>query len=68
MTSPERFHLTLSTAGRTVIHGWWTTEATAHSKYRNWIDTYSTLPDAHVALAELTNSGEQLLASWPNTP
>ncbi|WP_030597034.1 hypothetical protein [Streptomyces fulvoviolaceus] len=63
---PERFHLTVATAGRTVMHGWWSREVTARSKFRDWIGAYSKMPDAHLVLAERTGAGEQVLESWPD--
>ncbi|MER5917106.1 hypothetical protein ABT124_43865 [Streptomyces sp. NPDC001982] len=65
-TDPERYHLTMSTAGRPAMHGWWPKEATARGKFRDWIGAYSKMPDAHVTLAEQTGAGEQLLESWPS--
>lgn len=65
---PERFHLTVATAGRTVMHGWWSSEATARGKFRDWVGTYRKMPDVHVVLAERTGGGELLLESWPAAP
>ncbi|MCX5522568.1 hypothetical protein OG342_06785 [Streptomyces bobili] len=34
---PARYHLTLSMAGRPMMHGWWKSEATARRKFSAWI-------------------------------
>lgn len=62
MNDRERFHLTLTTAGRPTMHGWWGSESTARGKFRDWIDSYSSLPDARVTLVD-EEAGETL-AVW----
>lgn len=62
---PQRFHLTVSTTGRPVMHGWWSREATARDKFRDWIGAYGRMPDARVSLAERIGAGERLVESWP---
>jgi len=61
---PERYHLTLSAAGRPVMHGWWPLEATARGKFRDWIGEHGSLPDARVVLVD-EETGETL-AEWPD--
>ncbi|WP_409468413.1 hypothetical protein [Streptomyces sp. HC307] len=63
VTSPGRFHLTLTTAGRPVVHGWWGSEATARGKLTDWIGL-SKGPDARVTLVD-EETGDTL-ASWPD--
>lgn len=60
-----RFHLTLATAGRPVMHGWWGSEAVARGKFTKWVGKHGH-PDARVVLID---EEEQLvLASWPDEP
>lgn len=61
---PHRFHLTLSSAGRPVQHGWWGSEEVARDKFRRWIGEHGALPDARVTLTD-EKTGEQL-AAWPD--
>lgn len=60
-----RFHLTLSVAGRPVMHGWWSAESTARGKFRTWIGSYGGLPGARVVLADEETGG--VLAEWPDS-
>ena len=61
-----RFHLTLFSGGRPMQHGWWESEATARSKFRDWIG--SRMPNSRVTLAEEVGGVERLLDSWPDDP
>lgn len=63
MPDPSRFHLTLTSAGRPVMHGWWLLEATARGKFVSWIGGYGGLPDARVALVDQETG--TLLDVWP---
>ncbi|MEU0411884.1 hypothetical protein ABZ307_29240 [Streptomyces griseorubiginosus] len=67
---PQRFHLTVSSTGGPVMHGWWSRETTARDKYRDWIGAYGRMPAAHIRLVErLGAADERLLESWPaDTP
>ena len=60
---PGRYHLTLSSGGRPVQHGWWGSEETARDKFRRWIGEHGSLPDARVTLVD-EETGEEL-SSWP---
>ena len=62
--NPSRFHLTLTTAGRPVMHGWWGSEATARDKFRDWIGERGSLPAARVTLVD--EQEHRVLASWPD--
>ncbi|MFF0013667.1 hypothetical protein [Streptomyces sp. NPDC005374] len=62
---PQRFHLTVSATGRPVMQGWWSREATARDKFRDWIGAYGRMPGAHVALTERAGADERLLENWP---
>jgi hypothetical protein len=58
----ERFRVTLASAGRPVQHGWWGSEATARSKFRDWVG--SGVADARVVLVD--EEAHRVLASWPD--
>jgi hypothetical protein len=60
----ERFHLTLTSAGRPVMNGWWGSEATARGKHRDWIGEHGGMPDARVTLVD-EETGETL-TTWPD--
>lgn len=62
---PQRFHLTVSSTGRPVMHGWWSREATARDKFRDWIGAYGGMPAAQVLLVERTGADERLVERWP---
>lgn len=48
--NPERYHLTLTSAGRTVAQGWWGSETAARGKFREWVG--SGVADARVTLVD----------------
>ncbi|WP_141203518.1 hypothetical protein [Streptomyces griseorubiginosus] len=62
---PQRFHLTVSSGGRPVMHGWWSREATARDKFRDWIGAYGAMPAARLLLVERSGHDERLVESWP---
>jgi hypothetical protein len=62
--NPERFHLTLTSAGRLVAHGWWGSETVARGKFVEWIGLGT--PDGRVVLVD-EETGETL-ADWPGEP
>ncbi|MFF0087662.1 hypothetical protein ACFYR1_49780 [Streptomyces canus] len=64
MTDPD-FHLTLTSSGRPVMHGWWSGKATAEGKFSEWIGSHSAIEGAAVVLAERAGDGERVLMSWP---
>ncbi|MET9909650.1 hypothetical protein ABZZ74_23095 [Streptomyces sp. NPDC006476] len=61
MTDPHRFHVTLASAGRPVMSGWWGSESTARDKFRDWVG--SGVADARVALVDEVTG--ETLAQWP---
>lgn len=61
--NPDRYHLTLTSTGRPVMHGWWGSEAVARSQYNTWKRSWGELPDARVQLVD-KEAGETL-TSWP---
>jgi hypothetical protein len=62
--NPERFHVTLSSAGRPMMHGWWASEATARDKVRDWARERGSLPDARVTLVDEETG--TVLTTWPD--
>lgn len=60
---PGRYHLTLTTAGRPVQHGWWNSETIARSKFTRWIGEHGAIPDAQVTLAD--EETDTVLTTWP---
>lgn len=48
----QRYHLTLSTAGRPVMQGWWGSEATARGMLPVWVGSWGELPHARVTLVD----------------
>ncbi|MER5584138.1 hypothetical protein ABT090_21200 [Streptomyces asoensis] len=59
----DRYHLTLTSTGRPVMHGWWASEAVARSQYATWIGSWGELPDARIQLDD-EETGETV-TSWP---
>jgi hypothetical protein len=60
----ERFHLTLSSAGRPVQHGWWGSEPVARRKLAAWVGEWGTMPDARITLVDEETG--TLLTTWPD--
>lgn len=61
--APDRYHLTLTSTGRPVTHGWWGREADARRKVAAWVGKWGDLPDAHITLVD-EGTGETL-TQWP---
>jgi hypothetical protein len=59
---PARYHLTLTSAGRPVAHGWWGSEAVARGKFKTWVGDWGR-PGARVTLVDEETGAE--LDSWP---
>lgn len=59
-----RYHLTLSSAGDPVMHGYWPDRATADRKFTTWIGEHGTAAGARVALVDEVE--QRVLASWPD--
>lgn len=59
--APERFHVTLTSAGRPVMRGWWGSEATARGKFRDWVGRGAA--DARVVLVDEATG--ETLDEWP---
>lgn len=62
--NPERFHLTLTSAGRPVMQGWWALEATARDQLPVWVGHWGGLPEARITLVD-EETGETL-TTWPD--
>ena len=60
----QRYHLTLSTGGRPVMHGWWGDRATAERKFARWIGEHGTVAGARVVLVD--EEEHLVLTSWPD--
>jgi hypothetical protein len=62
----QRYHLTLSTAGRPAMHGWWAREETARDMLPVWVGNWGDLPDARVTLVDEADG--RVIHSWPEKP
>ncbi|UUA11584.1 MULTISPECIES: hypothetical protein [Streptomyces] len=60
----ERFHLTLSSGGQPVMHGWWCKQSTAEHQYLSWIGSWGSIDRAEIVLTERAEDGEHVIASW----
>ena len=58
----QRYHLTLTVAGRPAMRGWWASESTARGKFTRWVG--SGVADARVVLVDEETG--RVLASWPD--
>ena len=63
MTDPGRYHLTLHSGDRPVMHGYWADLATAEDKFTRWIGEHGSVDGARVTLVD-EETGEEL-AEWP---
>ncbi|WP_309030891.1 hypothetical protein [Streptomyces alfalfae] len=61
----DRYHLTVTAGGRTLLHGWWHSETTAHRKFAAWIGQHGDRPDARITLTDEKTSA--VLTQWPQT-
>ncbi|MFF1962935.1 hypothetical protein ACFVW5_04805 [Streptomyces sp. NPDC058232] len=61
----ERFHLTLWTGDRPVMHGWWGQLPTAEKKYLRWVGERGSRPGARITLTDEADGG-RVLKSWPD--
>ncbi|MCZ4506962.1 hypothetical protein O3Q52_01800 [Streptomyces sp. ActVer] len=55
----QRFHLTLHSGTRPVMHGWWAKQATAEDMLPVWVGSWGDLPGARVTLVD-EETGETL--------
>ncbi|WP_437022727.1 hypothetical protein [Streptomyces sp. enrichment culture] len=61
--APARYHLTLTSEGRTAMQGWWGSETVARQKFTEWVGGWK-LPDTTVTLVD-EETGETL-TTWPD--
>lgn len=59
----QRYHLTLFTGGRPVMHGWWGDLPTAERKYTRWIGEHGGVDGARITLVDEEEA--RVLKSWP---
>jgi hypothetical protein len=59
-----RYHLTLTSAGRPVQHGWWGSEDVARGKFASWIGEWGEVLDARVTLVDEETGN--VLTTWPD--
>jgi hypothetical protein len=60
----QRYHLTLHTGARPVMHGWWADLATADRKYRSWIGEHGSVDGARIVLVDEQEA--RVLKAWPD--
>ncbi|MFE2048039.1 hypothetical protein ACFXAS_05990 [Streptomyces sp. NPDC059459] len=58
-----RYHLTLASDGREMMHGWWGNEATARRKLAAWVGEHGDRPGARVTLVDEETGS--VLTEWP---
>jgi hypothetical protein len=63
VTNPERYHLTLTSAGRPVMHGWWGSEPVARAKVTEWIGSWGQSGARITLVDEETGT---TLTTWPD--
>lgn len=59
----DRYHLTLTAAGRPAMHGWWPSEATARGKFQAWVGEWGR-PGTRVVLVDEETGAT--LDDWPS--
>lgn len=64
--NPGRYHLLLTSDGRPVQHGWWTSEEGARGKFRRWVGKVGNTLAPRVALTDEETGA--VLTSWPEEP
>lgn len=60
--NPERYHLTLSTADRPVLHGWWGDETVARGKFTTLVGEQGR---DGVRITLVDEEASEVLDSWP---
>lgn len=61
---PQRYHLTLYTGARPVMHGWWDDRAIAEDKHAAWKRGHGSVTGARIVLVD--EQEQRVLASWPD--
>ena len=62
--NPERYHLTLTTAGRPMMQGWWGIETVARARFRDWVGDWGR-PGARITLVD--EETDAVLTRWPES-
>lgn len=62
----QRFHLTLFSGDRPVMHGWWGYLPTAEAKFTRWIGEHGNVDGARVTLVD--EVAGVTLTTWPEEP
>jgi hypothetical protein len=62
-STPDRYHLTLTSDGRPAMHGWWGSETVARGKVTSWIGSWGR-PGARITLVDEETGA--LLTTWPD--
>jgi hypothetical protein len=60
----DRFRVTLTAAGRTVMRGWWASETVARGKFRDWIGEHGGRSGARITLVDEETG--TVLTTWPD--
>ena len=58
----DRYHLTLTLAGRPAMQGWWADETAARGQIRVWVRNWG-VPGAHITLVDEVDG--TVIHSWP---
>lgn len=66
MTDNQRYHLTLHSGDRPVMHGWWADRSTAERKFTRWIGEHGAMTAARVTLVDEATG--ETLTTWPVEP
>ncbi|WP_030168865.1 hypothetical protein [Streptomyces sp. NRRL S-813] len=60
---PGRYHVTLSAAGRPVLHGWWDSEPTARPKFTSIVGEHGR---DGVTITLVDEETGETLTTWPD--
>lgn len=61
----DRYCLTLTIEGQTIMRGWWSGLPTAERKYLRWIGEQGSVSGTRIALADEADGG-RVLKAWPD--
>ncbi|WP_327578468.1 hypothetical protein [Streptomyces sp. NBC_00145] len=68
MAALDRYRVTLMTGSAVVMQGVWPNRETGQRKFRSWIGSYGSIPDARITLAEQTaDDSWSDLKAWPDS-
>jgi hypothetical protein len=59
-----RYHLTVVSDGRPMLHGWWASEAVARGKFTSWVGQHGDRPGARITLTDEETGAR--LTEWPD--